>query len=72
VSKAFNLAFASLPGVTFPGDFSSSSHFWEDDLATPLIYIFEGSIRLSSSPGVGVKWNQSIVKQFEVRNKLYK
>ncbi|MGB3260549.1 o-succinylbenzoate synthase [Paenisporosarcina sp.] len=72
VSKAFNLAFASLPGVTFPGDFSSSSHFWEDDLAIPLIDICEGSIRLLSSPGVGVEWNQSIVQKFEVRTKLYK
>ena len=27
VSKAFNIAFASLPGVKYPGDFSSSDSF---------------------------------------------
>ena len=48
VSKAFNLAFASLPGVKYPGDFSSSTHFWEKDLATPPIDVCNGEIQLTN------------------------
>lgn len=72
VSKAFNLAFASLPGVKFPGDFSSSTHFWEKDLATPPIDVCDGKIELSNLPGVGVSWNHDILQQFEVQTKLFK
>lgn len=72
VSKAFNLAFASLPGVKFPGDFSSSTHFWEKDLATPPIDVCNGEIQLTTKPGVGVTWNHAILQQFEVKNKVFK
>ncbi|HSO58610.1 MAG TPA: o-succinylbenzoate synthase [Paenisporosarcina sp.] len=71
VSKAFNLAFASLPGVTYPGDFSSSNHFWNYDLAEPTINVQHGEIQLSKTPGVGVKLNHKIVDQYEVRRKLF-
>ncbi|WP_075620144.1 o-succinylbenzoate synthase [Paenisporosarcina indica] len=71
VSKAFNLAFASLEGVKFPGDFSSSSHFWEQDLTIPTIDVQQGVISLPSIPGVGVSWNHDIIEQFVVRKKQF-
>lgn len=71
VSKAFNLAFASLPGVSLPGDFSSSTHFWNQDLAEPSINVVEGEIFLPSESGVGVNWNYKVMEQFEVRKKLF-
>jgi O-succinylbenzoate synthase len=71
VSKAFNIAFASLPGVTYPGDFSSSNHFWNHDLAEPTINVQHGGIQLPVTPGVGVKLNHKIVDQYEVRRKQF-
>lgn len=71
VSKAFNLAFASLPGVKYPGDFSSSNHFWNHDLAEPTINVQHGEILLSKTPGVGVKLNHKIVDHYQVRSKLF-
>jgi O-succinylbenzoate synthase len=71
VSKAFNLAFASLPGVQYPGDFSSSSHFWQQDLADPIIDVDGGEIQLPNKTGVGVKWNQEIIEKYEVRRKQF-
>jgi len=71
VSKAFNMAFATLDVVKFPGDFSSSTHFWEQDLATPAIEVHHGVINLSKVPGVGVSWNHEIIEQFEVGKKQF-
>lgn len=71
VSKAFNLAFASLPGVKFPGDFSSSTHYWEQDLACPMIDVNQGEVPLPSVAGVGVSLNHRMIKKFEVRSKLF-
>lgn len=71
VSKAFNLAFASLPGVQFPGDFSSSSHFWHQDLSNPIIDVNGGEIQLPNKSGVGVKWNHEIIEKHEVRRKQF-
>lgn len=53
VSKAHNLALASLPGVSYPGDFSASQHFWEKDIIEPEIIVENGEIFLSNQPGIG-------------------
>lgn len=53
VSKAHNLALASLPGISYPGDFSASRHFWEQDIVEPEIIVENGQIRLSDKPGIG-------------------
>ena len=53
VSKAHNLALASLPGILYPGDFSASSHFWEKDIIEPEIIVKNGEILLSHQPGIG-------------------
>lgn len=53
VSKAHNLALASLPGITLPGDFSDSLHFWQEDIIEPDIRVADGEIELSSEPGIG-------------------
>ncbi|MFX3675056.1 MAG: o-succinylbenzoate synthase [Paenisporosarcina sp.] len=71
VSKAFNIAFATLPGVQFPGDFSSSTHFWNEDLAKPPITVHKGEIQLSNLPGVGVALNHEIMGKYEVRKKEF-
>lgn len=71
VSKAFNMAFASLEGIKFPGDFSSSSHFWEQDLTLQTIDVHKGLISLPSIPGVGVSWNHDIIERFLVRKKQF-
>lgn len=55
VSKAHNLALASLPGITLPGDFSASSHFWERDVIIPEVIIKNGEIELSEDAGIGYK-----------------
>lgn len=64
VSKAHNLALASLPQLTLPGDFSASTHFWHEDPVEPAIEISGGIIRLSNQPGIGYKINHSIMGKY--------
>lgn len=57
VSKAHNLALASLPGIHYPGDFSASNHFWEKDIIQPAIIVDNGGIQLSDQIGIGYMVN---------------
>ncbi|TWT12518.1 o-succinylbenzoate synthase [Planomicrobium sp. CPCC 101079] len=53
VSKAHNLALASLPDISLPGDFSDSDHFWHEDVIEPAIHVKSGEIALRSENGIG-------------------
>lgn len=55
VSKAHNLALASLPGISYTGDFSASTHFWEQDIIEPEITVENGEIVLRNQPGIGYR-----------------
>lgn len=53
VSKAHNLALASLPDILLPGDFSDSRHFWKEDVVSPEIRVIKGKIALQEEMGIG-------------------
>ncbi|MEI5908772.1 o-succinylbenzoate synthase [Bacillus spongiae] len=57
ISRAHNLALSSLPGFTIPGDISSSSRYWDEDIILPEIVVKNGSVSLSCEPGIGVVMN---------------
>jgi O-succinylbenzoate synthase len=39
IGRAHNLALASLPGFTYPGDISASSRYFERDLISPILKV---------------------------------
>lgn len=53
ISKAHNLALASLPEIILPGDFADSRHFWDEDVITPEIEVIDGKIELQQQAGIG-------------------
>ncbi len=56
VGRATNLALASLPGFTLPGDLSAADHFWVDDIVTsPARLGPGGTIAVPDGPGLGVE-----------------
>ena len=56
VGRATNLALASLPGFTLPGDLSAADRFWADDIVTePARLGLGGSIAVPDGPGLGVE-----------------
>jgi o-succinylbenzoate synthase len=54
VGRAVNLALASLPGFTLPGDTSASSRYSPEDLTEPFVLGPDGTMAVPSGPGIGV------------------
>jgi O-succinylbenzoate synthase len=51
--RAANVALASLPGFTLPGDTSASDRYFTRDLTTPFELV-DGQLRVPTGPGIGV------------------
>jgi O-succinylbenzoate synthase len=55
VGRAQNIAVATLPGFTKPGDTSSSSRYFEEDLVEPRPEAADGLMPVPAGPGIGVE-----------------
>lgn len=64
VGRAHNIAAASLPGFTKPGDTSSSSRYFEEDLVEPRPEAAEGLMPVPSGPGIGVEVRRDVLARF--------
>ncbi|AKL85630.1 o-succinylbenzoate synthase [Bacillus atrophaeus] len=71
ISRAQNVALASLPQFTIPGDISSSSRYWEEDIVTPDICIDKGFISVPEQPGLGVEVNQEIMRKYVTKMDVF-
>jgi len=67
IGRAHNLALASLPGFTLPGDISESRRYWERDLVTPEFSLEGGRMPLPSGPGIGVEPDLERIRSLTVR-----
>lgn len=54
LGRAANLALASLPGFTLPGDTSGSDKYWKRDIVDPPVTVTDGLAEVPSGPGLGV------------------
>ena len=54
VGRALNLALASLPGFTLPGDTSASARYFHEDLTEPFEMASDGTMAVPTGPGIGV------------------
>jgi O-succinylbenzoate synthase len=56
IGRASNLALASLPGFTLPGDISASDRYYLEDIAEPRFSLNpDSTIDVPSDPGLGVE-----------------
>jgi len=55
IGRAANVAIASLPGFTIPGDISGSDKYYAEDIIEPPILAHNGAITVFEGPGLGVK-----------------
>jgi len=54
IGRAHNLALASLPGFTLPGDISASSRYFARDLIKPAVEVrADGTVAVPQTPGLG-------------------
>ncbi|MBT2705620.1 o-succinylbenzoate synthase [Chryseobacterium sp. ISL-80] len=66
ISRAHNIALASLPGFTIPGDISGSDRYWEEDIIQPEIKVENGMIKVPENPGIGFELNRKRMKEVTV------
>ena len=72
ISRAHNVALATLPGFTIPGDLSASSHYWEEDIITPEVKVEDGLIQVpSDKAGIGFAINEKRMDQLTVFKERY-
>ena len=67
VGRAFNIALATLPGFTIPGDISASRRYWARDIVYPEFEVCDGMMTPPSGPGIGVTPDQRRIDRLTVR-----
>ena len=73
VGRASNLALASLPGFTLPGDISASSRYYLRDITAELFSLnADSTIDVPDAPGLGVTVEQDALKQYTLTSLLLK
>lgn len=55
IGRAHNVALASLPGFTLPGDISASRRYWDRDIVSPEFEVSNGEMAVPTGPGIGVE-----------------
>jgi len=71
ISKAHNIALATKSGFTIPGDISSSSRYWEQDIITPEIKVQNGEIKVPTGYGIGYELNKSRLNEVLLFKEIY-
>lgn len=65
IGRASNLALASLPGFTLPGDISASARYYRQDVTRETFTLNpDSTITVPTAPGLGVTVDEARVKQF--------
>ncbi|WP_307290743.1 o-succinylbenzoate synthase [Bacillus sp. SORGH_AS_0510] len=71
ISRAHNIALASLPGFTIPGDISASNRFWDEDIIAPEVEVKNGYIPVPRYPGIGFQLNEKKLQQVLLTKKSF-
>jgi O-succinylbenzoate synthase len=68
VGRSYNVALASLPNFSLPGDLSPSARYWERDIVTPEWTMDrDGMVRVPTGPGLGVGVDVDRIENLTVR-----
>jgi O-succinylbenzoate synthase len=67
IGRAANVAIASLPGFTLPGDVSGSDKYYRQDIVEPPIRASSGAIPVPHLPGLGVTPVEDLIRAHTLR-----
>jgi O-succinylbenzoate synthase len=68
IGRSHNIALASLPAFTLPGDVSASKRYWTEDIIDPEVTVSsQGEIVVPSTPGRGYEVKTGLVEKLTVR-----
>ena len=67
VGRAANLALASLPNFTLPGDISATERYYHEDITNERFVLnTDSTITVPDKPGLGVSVNQDVLAKYTV------
>ena len=73
IGRAHNIAVASLPGFTLPGDVSASKRYWEEDIIDPPVEVSpRGTIQVPSGPGLGYYVRRDLIERLTVEKETWR
>jgi o-succinylbenzoate synthase len=73
IGRAGNVALASLPNFTLPGDISASKRYYKQDIVEPeFIVNTDGTMDVPTKSGIGVEVNINTLEKVTVRKKEFK
>jgi len=73
IGRAANVALASLPGFTLPGDISASARYYAEDIIDPPFTLnADSTLSVPQGVGLGVKVREDLVKKFTLREQEFK
>ena len=68
IGRAANVALASLPGVTLPGDISASNRYYRKDITEPPFVLNpDSTVSVPTAPGIGVTIDQRQLDEYTQR-----
>jgi o-succinylbenzoate synthase len=72
VGRAANLALASLPGFTLPGDISATDRYYKQDITVERFQLNQDStIDVPVDPGLGVKLDKKALQQVRIAQETF-
>ncbi len=73
IGRAGNVALASLPNFTLPGDISASKRYYTEDIVEPEFVVNpDGTMDVPTKPGIGVEINMKMLEKVTVRSMALK
>jgi len=74
IGRAYNVALASLPNFTLPGDLSPSARYWKRDVVDPEWTMdAQGLVTVPrDQPGLGINPDRDFIEKLTVRTEIFK
>lgn len=73
IGRAGNVALASLPGFTLPGDISASKRYYREDIVDPEFVVgCDGTMAVPTGPGIGVSVVSERLEKVTVRKEEFR
>jgi o-succinylbenzoate synthase len=71
IGRSHNIALASLPNFSMPGDLSPSARYWHRDVVEPEWTMHHGLVRVpQDEPGIGVRVDDAFIETITARREV--
>jgi O-succinylbenzoate synthase len=71
IGRAHNIALATLPNFTLPGDITASKRYWSEDIIEPEVTVSsQGVIQVPNGQGIGFAPRLDLIEKLTVRKSV--